>query len=210
VAVRIRYRKPVDRRSCRTASATALERKGIRGFAFTVHTRFRRNRCAVRIILPLAPHNVDGSRQNRTPAVLSGVARRNIHANPCSGRPRTRFAPANRSKFGGAALSHARRRHQPPTSARRRLISTLALTRRRPCGRSHPRRIQRQFGAPRQRSSSAVRTSCALCGIGTSRAPARSATGSGLANTKASTSRTACSNARPSPPAQSISRALAL
>ena len=54
---------------------------------------------------------------------------------------------------------------------------------------------------PRQRSSSAVRTSCALYGIGTSRATALSATGSALANTKASTSRTARSNASSIPSA---------
>jgi hypothetical protein len=53
----------------------------------------------------------------------------------------------------------------------------------------------------RQRSCSAVRTWCALYGIGTSRATALSATGSALANTKASTSRTARSNASSIPSA---------
>jgi hypothetical protein len=55
-------------------------------FAFAVHARFRRKRCAVRIILPLAPRNVDGSWQNRTPAVLSDVARTSGAVGWCGGR----------------------------------------------------------------------------------------------------------------------------
>ena len=65
--------------------------------------------------------------------VLDGQSRQNRG----SGRPES-------------GLSRARRHRQPPTSARRRLISTLALTRRRPCRRSHPGRIRASVRAPRQ------------------------------------------------------------
>ena len=96
-------------------------------FAFAARAWFRRRRWAVRRILPLAPHNAHGSRQNRTPAVLCGSVRTGGPAGWCGGGPAWDFGRAGEKsgKRDMRGLSHVLKPRQSADAMQKRTASPL-------------------------------------------------------------------------------------